>query len=296
MAKGTHEQMLRALKPLGDYQMKGGQLCFNCPRCEKELKNPINKYNLELGNKNKNSVQTGFIYHCWACGISGSLYTLIKQYGYVDFAPLFKSDKKANYEEVQQKHISLPLELANVYNYTEVYNYLKKRGLTKEIIKEREIKYCYDGYFKNNIIFPSYNSDGRLTAVVIQNFTTKKYRKFLDTEFVCFYETFINKKSLIVITEGAFDGLVVPNSLILLGTEISDKILDFLTHTDVLLILDADVNKDLIDKKVTQLKSVCNSVQTMILTTEQDDVNYFYVKNTNFFKRKLSSYYKQSTI
>jgi len=282
--KGTYDQLLRALTPLGEVKVCGSQLKFNCPRCENELKNPIDKFNLEI-NFQKNAGK------CWACGLSGSLYSFISQYGYKDFAPLFKSENKVNYEETKEKKVSLPLELSNVCNFPEVNTYLKKRGLTSEFIKEREIKYCFDGYFKNNIVFPSYNTKGELVAIVMQNFYTKQYRKFLSSDFVCFYENFINKNSLIIMTEGVFDGGVIPNSLILLGTEINDKILDFLIDADVLLILDADVNKDLIEKKVNQLKSTCKSVQYLILTPEQDDVNFFFTKNPNLLKSKLLPYY-----
>jgi len=284
---GTYEQLLRALQPLGEYKTDGSQLKFNCPRCEKELGNPIDKYNLEI-SLNKNAC------HCWACGLKGGLSFIIEKYGYADFAKLFKKDKKDNYKsQVEEKTLILPPNCGTVYNYPEIYDYLKSRGLTFEIIKERGILYCYDGNFKNNIIYPSYNKNGELVAFVSQNFYTKKYKKHLSSKFVCFYENFINKNSIIIITEGILDGLIVPNSLILLGTEINDKILDFLTDTNVLLILDADVNESLIESKIKQLLSTCSSVQSLILTEVQNDLNYFYVKNSKLLKKKLLPFYSE---
>jgi hypothetical protein len=283
--KGNFEQLKRALTPLGEPKNKSGQLAYNCPRCEKELNNPKDKHNLEISFQKE-------VCHCWACGLASGLSYLIEKYGYKEFAYLFKNNsKKYNKEDVKEKTLFLPQYLSTVYNQKGVFDYLKSRGLTSKIIKEREIKYCYDGPYKGNIIFPSYNKEGALTAFVTQNFYTKKYKKHLSSNFICFYENFINKNSLIIMTEGIYDGLVAPNALILLGTEISSKILDFLIDADVLVILDADVNSELIDSKVKQLNSTCKSSQVLHLTEKQNDLNFFYTKKPKHFKRTLKEFY-----
>ena len=126
--------IVRALTPIGIPKFAGVQLRYNCPRCENELGMDIDKHNLEV-----NTVKLA--YKCWACGQHGSVYNLVKKYGYSEFADYFKT-KKDNIEnnQTETKVFELPPYLVNVLNIPEAVEYLLERGLTKYIIKQRNVK------------------------------------------------------------------------------------------------------------------------------------------------------------
>ena len=163
--------IIKALVPLGIPKSVGIQLKYNCPRCEDELGYAVDKYNLEVQTEK-------LMYHCWACGQHGNLNMLIRKYGYKEFADLFKkSDEEKSLEEEEgSSELILPKYLMNIFNHQPAIDYLiKERGLTKEKVRERNIKFCYSGDYKNCIIFPSYDIYGKLNAFVSHNLNTKKY-------------------------------------------------------------------------------------------------------------------------
>ena len=173
--KGSLEQLKKALEPMGLVKTLGNQLKVNCPRCEGELGMEVDKFNLEV-NYNKN------MFHCWACNTSGNLHTLVKKYGVKEFASLFKTNLVDNFKdensEVEEKPLELPKHAINVLNIPHAAKYLlNTRKIPKQKIRERNIKYCYDGEFKDCIIFPSYDSNNILNGFVSHNLTTKKYKK-----------------------------------------------------------------------------------------------------------------------
>jgi len=285
--KGSLEQLRQALIPLGEYKTLGQQFKFNCPNCENVLGYEVNKFNLEL-NYQKD------MFHCWACGQHGNIETLIKKYGYKEFASLFKREKDLqNTKEVSKNdHLELPKNLMNVSLAPDVLDYLvKERGISREVLKEREVKYCYDGPYKDCIIFPSYTKERKLNAFVSHNFITKKYKKRKIKDCSCFYESFIDTRSLVIITEGVYDALTVPNATPMLGIGLDDMNLDFLSETNVLLIVDNDVNDSIIESLVKKLETVCNSVKNHKLNNNFQDLNHYHVNDSVRLMKELDKYY-----
>ena len=67
------EEILGASRQ-GSYNKDVDQYQFNCPNCAEEKGYVDNKYNLEI------SFSIGK-YHCWSCGISGNISSLVKSLG-----------------------------------------------------------------------------------------------------------------------------------------------------------------------------------------------------------------------
>jgi hypothetical protein len=287
--KGNINDLLKALKPLGNFKRIGNQLKFNCPRCENELGMPPNKYNLEI-----NFLRNAF--HCWSCNQHGNLYGIIKKYGYKEFLDLFRIENlnEIDFKKEERKEVEMPRYVKSALSIKEVTNYLFSRNITKEIINKRDIKYCYNGIYNNWIIFPSYNIKNELTSILYHDFKNKQYRNKRSSDYIVFYENFIDKNSLIIITEGVYDALVVPNAIPLLGNEVNKKMLDFLSGTRVLLILDADMNEKIVIKRIKELKSTCKEVLIHKLTGGIKDLNEFSISSNELLREQLKVYYSRA--
>jgi DNA primase len=283
---GTTTQLTQALKPLGDCKSNYNGLKYNCPKCEKTGA-LIDKFNLEVSLK-KN------VFHCWACNYKGTLWKLIKDYGFKEFLHLFVTVHAPEEQEEEKKIFEIPQYIVNVLNNKEATDYLLSRGLTKDKIREREIKFCYAGVFKDAIIFPSYSLKGELTAFVIHWFKQKRYSVRKNDNFVSFYECFIDKRAPIILTEGVYDALVVPNAIPLLGTVPSKKLQTFLSNTEVVYVPDTDVKKTLQKQIIKDLRSVCQTVHRCRLLSVYKDINELYCKNRVVLVQELKQFYLTS--
>jgi len=285
--KGSIEDLIKALRPLGKFKRNKNQFRFNCPKCENELDMLPDKFNLEV-SYSKNA------FHCWACSQKGNLYNIVKKYGYKEYLDLFQKEKldeiDYNREELR-KEVELPRYIKSVFDNKEALDYLYKRGLTNKIIKERKVKFCYGGVYNGWLVFPTFNCEKELTAIVYHNFQTGDYRQKKNSSFVCFFEDIIDKFSKIVLVEGIFDALCLPNSIPLLGNKISEKLLEFLNNTEVLLILDSDLNEEIVVKRVKELKTVCSKVEKHVLNKLIKDINEFYLKDNNLLREELKTFY-----
>ena len=289
--KGSKKQLLKALKPLGNCKVSGDQIRYNCPNCENELGMLPNKFNLEVVYS---VVKHFFAYHCWACGQHGTLYDLIKKHGFKEYLELFKKEKediKDFNADKQKREVELPKHTKSAVDDLAAFKYLKNRGINKEKIIQRNIRVCFEGVHNNQLIFPSYNKKNELTAIVYHNFKEKQYRTKKNLSFKVFYESFIDKISLIILTEGIYDSLIIPNAIPLLGNEINEKLLNFLNGTRVLLILDSDLDKKIIKKRMKLLKSTCREVLLYNLNSFSKDLNEFYVLDEKKLRKEIISYY-----
>jgi hypothetical protein len=282
---GTQHQLLQALRPLGYLKVGYTNIKANCPRCEKSG-SPKDKFNLEI-SYNKNRV------HCWACNYKGSLNKVIKDFGYPEYANLFRSKQWVSFDEKEEKPVfELPREVFNVLNHPVATEYLLSRGLTKQKIRERDVKFCYGGDYKDYIIFPSYNTKGQLTRFELHNLHTKKYKTEKSDIHVCFYESFIDKRAPIIITEGVYDALVVPNAIPLMGLySLSKDFLNFISDCDIILALDNDVKPEVLKSYLKDLGSVCRSVVVFNIPKPSKDLNDMFRYNLLVLEDNLKQFY-----
>lgn len=245
-----------------------GQVSVNCPLCD----DGKNKANLEI-NYSKN------LYNCWSCGainnMHGSIESLLKKYGtkkqlkqYLLLKPETEYDKDKKEENKKRLKNSSGLKLPEGFKllknctnkdfkYEVVIKYLKERGITDEMIEYNDIGYTTtDKLYYNRIIIPSYNENNELNYFVTRAWDKRIKPKYLNPPEdevpkleIIFNENKINWDSTIYIVEGITDHIVIPNSLVLLGKVIGDKLKETLFKKAkglIVILLDGDAFNDII--------------------------------------------------
>ena len=168
-----------------------GQVSYDCKACseEKGLLDGDGKGNLEV-NYNLG------VFRCWSCSdtndMRGSITKLIKRYG----TPKTLRDYllvKPDTDLVNKKEgIDIVVELPEGYKLlsettdkdyksSEAKQYLYRRGIGDEIIKDFNIGYTCRGDFFNRIIIPSYDKDLKLSYFIARWFSNQKTKlKYLN--------------------------------------------------------------------------------------------------------------------
>ena len=255
-----------------------GWMDYNCPFCAEEKGVDCdNKFNLAVNYGNDGITKPFF--HCWRCGESGKLSKLVKIYGGHDLYSKYKEEiynlRNSSYYQLLTDgnkddiiNFDNTIELPESYrkiNEKDKYcfnaiEYLFKRGLNMDIINRFNIGYVpywsKDKTMSERIIIPSYDSYKDLNYYVARDYTGKRiYRKYNNplvkkTLFV-FNEWFVNWYEDVTLVEGAFDHIVVPNSIPLLGKTLKKDYETFVSvvknaKANVNVLLDDDATEDAI--------------------------------------------------
>jgi len=241
---------------LGDHHKTGNEYLYFCPFCKHHKK----KLSLNF-LKGK--------YKCWVCDVAGNIRKLVRKKGTFEMFQKWKmldgeidldtnlDDLFADKEEVSEEIFVLPEKFVSLtgkehpLSHTKPINYLRKRGLTEEDILYWKIGFCFDGEYKNRIVFPSFNSTGELNYYVGRTITGEKFNKFKmpsASKDIIFNELYIDFDSDIILTEGIFDAIKAgQNAVPLLGSTLREesrlfqKIVGY--DTAVYLALDPDAKK-----------------------------------------------------
>lgn len=239
-----------------------GQSAFDCPACsaDKGMSEGDGKGNLEI-NYNKG------IFKCWSCGdtnnMHGPVIKLLKRYATPTIIRNYLLVKPDTDSIMVKEHISVVITLPEGYKKlsectkrdyksVEARNYLYKRGITDEIIRDFDIGYTHKGQFFNRIIIPSYDSEGKLSYFIARWFS-RQYTKLkyvnptAEKQEIVFNEGKINWDATIYLVEGVFDHIVTPNSIPLLGKIVSPMLLDLLydnVNCKIVIVLDDDAWED----------------------------------------------------
>lgn len=252
---------------------------YNCPYCaaEKNVESD-NKYNLAI-NLGEDGVSKPF-FHCWRCETSGKISKLVRDFGNSEDLSQYISELKNLSESILYKMgegsntasdyindiVELPKDFLKIKPNDKYANdaitYLKKRNVGWDLIDKFNIGYIpywsKEVEMRNRIIIPSYDELGELNYYVARDFTEKrKYRKYNNpdvkkTLFV-FNEKNINWYEDVTLVEGAFDHIVVPNSIPLLGKTLKR---DYATYNAILKKLHANVNILLDDDAIEDAKKM----------------------------------------
>lgn len=255
--------------PKRDYAGSGGWYEYNCPHCADENGGiPDNKYNLALTYNNSQW------FHCWRCGYSGKLSRLIRDYGTRDQLNEYRaelsairgrlkymlqsegiivSDDFSDMIELMLPEGFRPIKEGDRFTIP-AYEYLKKRGITDNIIKRYNIG-CVpygsgdDRNMMCRVVIPSYDEFGTLNYWVGRDYTGKSFMKYknvnIEKKTVVFNEAHINWYEPVTLVEGPFDHIVVPNSIPLLGKtldydyEVFTKLIHK-SHSYINIFLDPD--------------------------------------------------------
>ena len=227
----------------GSYDNGITQYQFNCPNCAEEKGYVDNKYNLEI------SFSIGK-YHCWSCGISGNISSLVKSLGgkelYNEYFRIISDIKESKYYNLDlfkdngdifnEKYIKLPITFSKIdlstCRNTQLAAYLEKRKITQDLIDYYNIgitKWDGEDYaWRNRIIFPSYNVAGDLNYFVGRTYAEKdkrvKYRNCdVDKTQIILHEDKIQWDCDIYLVEGAIDCIYFPNTISMLGKYLTKK-------------------------------------------------------------------------
>lgn len=238
-----------------------GQISFDCPACsmDKGMPEGDGKGNLEI-NYNKN------VFKCWVCkdtnNMSGSVIRLIKKYGnqkHLRDYKLFRPDSTITNEDKVSIEVKLPEGFkllrdctSKDFKYNSAIQYLKKRGITDDIINKFDIGYTTKGTFFNRIVIPSYDEYGVLNYFIARWFDKHRNKlKYLnpdvEKQLIIFNEGKINWDATLYLVEGVTDHIVVPNSIPLLGKYISPMLLEKIydnAKANVVIFLDGDAFED----------------------------------------------------
>jgi len=229
---------------------------FYCPYCEHH------KPKLSV-NFDKN------VYKCWVCDSKGSnIWRLVRKFGsgadkrkwrsFEEQVDLTESlyDKIFGTPKEEEEIVELPGEFISLTNRKllvggkRAKKYILDRGLTDRDIARWKIGYCASGEYKNRVIFPSFNKDGKVNYFVGRSHSDDwmKYKNPMVSKDIIFNELNVDWKERVCLVEGIFDAVKAGiNSIPLLGSTLNErsKLFQKITENDtiVYLALDPDAEK-----------------------------------------------------
>jgi hypothetical protein len=242
-----------------------GNVSYHCPNCKHS------KRKLEINFDEQSSHYQSF--SCWVCDFkSKKLVTLFKKVNTdnVNLHTLSKYTKspiKLNTTETVVSLLVLPQEYKTLSKpqsgllYKKVINYLKKRNIQLEDIIRYNIGYCEQGDYKNMIIIPSYDEEGKLNYFTARSIYDDDFRKYKNPDVsrdIIPFELYINWDSPIIICEGVFDAIAIRrNAIPLLGKNISKTLQKKLALSSVKKIFIA-LDNDAKDKALNYCEHLTN--------------------------------------
>jgi len=206
---------------------------YHCPFCHHHK--PKLEVNLTENREGKNP------WHCWACDMRGTtIYNLFKQLKadvskFTELKSLVVTSKSIKETQIVSS-VALPNEYISLYNVDtsgimarHALAYLKNRHVSKYDIIKYNIGYCKEGLYKNMIIIPTYDADGRLNYFTARSFEKEPYIKYRNpsaSRDVVPNEHLINWNIPIILCEGLFDAMAIKrNAIPLLGKNIQSSLM-----------------------------------------------------------------------
>jgi len=251
----THDYVLGLLESIlgkGKKDRHTFDYAFNCPVCTH--KKPKLIVNIQSGN-----------YNCWVChpptkgktpvslfvklGVDTDRVNEMKSY--------FKGDN-TKIEESRETSVFLPKEFESFTHndgsleYRRAASYIKMRGIQEPDVLKYNLGYCKAGRYRNKIIVPSYDKNGKLNYFIARSFEKDPFLKYdapaiTKTEIIGM-EYFINWSVPVILCEGAFDAIAIKrNAIPLFGKTIPKALMLKLVESQVktvYLALDNDALKE----------------------------------------------------
>jgi hypothetical protein len=241
------------------------QMQFNCPECAKlNFGVPDDKYNLEVNISLNNRGKYSKVCKCWKCGLSGPLFYVFRKYAtkrqiaeflkYENEPVILSQIKKYKIFGLPKEFISFQKMDKTNPLHIQAYTYLKSRKVSDFLIKRDNLGFCLEGFYKNRIVIPSYDSNGKINFYITRAFTNdvEKHQAYklpqADKKEIIFNEKHINWNSTVYIVEAYFEYTTIPiNTIVLLGKSLQDNILSKLIKykPNVIIML----NPDAIEKR-----------------------------------------------
>jgi DNA primase len=237
-------------------------LAYFCPQCHHH------KRKLEICfAENKEGMNR---WACWNCGdkFKGKkLITLFKKLNaskekikeLKSYVKIYDYEEKAKPKE-EAKILELPKEFKSLVDpkgrmAKHALSYLRKREIFSNDIIKYGLGYCEYGKYKNMIILPSFDENGKLNYFTARSFEkemfgeepSRKYDNPPVSRDIIPFELYINWSVPIILCEGFFDAIAIKRNVIpLLGKSIQNKLMKKLVESSVQKIyiaLDKDAMK-----------------------------------------------------
>jgi hypothetical protein len=271
---------------------------FNCPG--PTCRHDVDKFNLEYNSQKK-------AFKCWKCEprYSGYVHKLVSDYGsqddYRKLNLIFPKENIKTLRKDQNKRPKVDHDLItckmpkgymplgkkrNSKLYQLAWDYLTiTRAVAPGFIDKYEIGYTETGPRKFRIIVPSKNKYGKFNYYEARSYIPgpkeipyiKPPGEEVHKSDIIFNEYFINWDLPIFLVEGVFDMFRVPNSIPILGKEISELLISQLKkhNSTVVLCLDDDAIKKTAEI-YTLLSSLGLDVFYVDLTVYNKDISKIY--------------------
>lgn len=227
---------------------KDENYAYHCPKCHHRKR----KLEVDINSQR---------FHCWTCDLKGRkirnlLYRLKASLEYIiQIDKIYGEDYSQFEEETEIIQAVLPIEFQSLakpnssIEYRQALNYIRKRGLTRDDILKYNIGYCEEGRYKNRVVIPSYDSNGRLNFFSSRAYYDS-YLSYINCDAskdIVGFELFVDWNEPISLVEGAFDAIAIKrNAIPLFGKTVSQKLeYRIIEHNvrDINLILDNDALK-----------------------------------------------------
>ena len=269
---------------------------FNCP--SPKCRHDVDKFNLEY-----HSIK--HVFNCWNCEYRGFIYQLVTDHGSAEDLSRLKlilpQDKvEALRDKVSDKpkidHNLITCNLPDGYRplgkkrntplYNLAWDYLvNKRKVSPSFIDKYQIGYTENGNRRMRIIIPSKNAFGKINYYEARSFIEgpnvipyiKPPSEEVAKSDIIFNEYFINWNLPIFLVEGVFDMFRLPNSIPVLGKEISDLLTDqLLKHNcKVIICFDPDAIEKTAETYI-KLSSLGLDVFFVDLRSYNEDISKIY--------------------
>jgi DNA primase len=113
----------------------------------------------------------------------------------------------------------------HMQEYRRAIDYLKSREIGIDDICRYNIGYCETGEYRDCVVVPSYDWDGKLNYFSSRHYYPHKWLKYQNAPFsknIVGFECFINYDEPVTLVEGVFDAISVRNNAVpLFGTTLS---------------------------------------------------------------------------
>ena len=214
-------------------QTARGNIAYTCPHCQHHK--PKLEINFTENKKGHNP------WHCWVSDKRGkSIIPLLRKANAspdkIDYALTLVKDVNYSYNDVAVATLTLPDEFislnnADIPNITmrHAQAYLKKRNISKHDILQYNIGYCESGLYKNMLVIPTYDAEGKLNYFTARSFEKEPYIKYRNPQIsrdIIPDEHFINWNIPIILCEGLFDAIAIKrNAIPLLGKSMQSNLM-----------------------------------------------------------------------
>lgn len=244
---------------------------YNCPFCE----NPSSSPKLEICfTESKDGINK---WGCWKCLSNGKrLSTLFKklkvpQEKFDELKQYVTIGGSFDYVKIEEK-LELPKEFKSLINSSgltsrQALAYLKKRNITENDILRYNIGYCEYGEYKDMVIIPSYNSEGKLNYFMGRTIIpdSKFKRNPQVSRNIVPFELYINWNLPIILCEGMFDSIAIKrNAIPLLGKNLQSELMKQLVQSSVEKIYMA-FDPDAIKQSIKHCETLMNEGKEVYL-------------------------------